>query len=339
MGLDILKKAHPSDLWKSYFTSSKHVAKFRKLFGEPDLIQVRKTFDSALQCYQWETKVLQRLNVTNNPKWLNQHAGYKNNKTLYPSGNHLKNTISVVAVTGQIIRVDKSLVDMSKMTGIAKGKTCVKDIHTGELKQISISELQDSKSFVGVAKNTVVVRDKQGNKYRISTQDPRYLTGELVQNRSKMCYAQDETGTEYWVKYSDTRLKWRELTWIRDCPHNTSQNQARKGLVSCRDQNGNTYRIAKTDPRFIDNVLVPCSRHMCIAVDAYGKEHWVYVKDKRLGSELVVKSVCPTNRSSQSIKNTINAIINGVKTRVKKDDPRIASGVAIPYSPRTLKST
>ena len=35
--------AHPSNLWSSYFTSSKHVRKFREEHGEPDIIQIRKT--------------------------------------------------------------------------------------------------------------------------------------------------------------------------------------------------------------------------------------------------------------------------------------------------------
>lgn len=333
------KKAHPSDLWKVYFTSSKHVAKFRKLFGEPDIVQVRKTFDNALKCYQWETKVLQRLNVTQNPKWLNKNAGYKNNKTLYPSGNHLQNTISVVAANGQIVRVEKSLVDMSIMSGIAKGKTCVKDIHTGEIKQIDKSDLHDNQSYVGVAKNTVVVRDNQGNKYRISTQDPRYLTGEMVQNRSKMCYAQDESGTEYWIKYSDTRLRWRELTWIRDCPYNTTQNQVREGLINCRDIHGNNYRLPKSDKRIVSGELIYWRTHMCIAVDKDNKSYWLPLKDNRIGVEYTVQSICPHNPQTDYLKGSIHVLIAGVKTRIKKDDPRIASGVAIPYSTRKAKSS
>lgn len=43
-GIQYNKKSNPSDLWSKYFTSSKHVAKFREIHGEPDLIEVRKMF-------------------------------------------------------------------------------------------------------------------------------------------------------------------------------------------------------------------------------------------------------------------------------------------------------
>lgn len=63
----------PSDLWTTYFTSSKHVAKFRKEHGEPDIIQVRKTFESRNMCQEYEMKVLRRLKVLTNDKWLNKN--------------------------------------------------------------------------------------------------------------------------------------------------------------------------------------------------------------------------------------------------------------------------
>ena len=36
------KGVHPSDLWVVYFTSSRHVKKFRDDHGEPDVIEIRK---------------------------------------------------------------------------------------------------------------------------------------------------------------------------------------------------------------------------------------------------------------------------------------------------------
>src|SRR5574343_18298 len=53
-GVRFAKNCHPSDLWKSYFTSSKHVKNFRIQFGEPDLISVRRTFTSIDTARKWE---------------------------------------------------------------------------------------------------------------------------------------------------------------------------------------------------------------------------------------------------------------------------------------------
>lgn len=66
------KNCNPSDLWVSYFTSSKEVAKIRIESGEPDIIQIRKTFKNPKTAQDWEYKVLTRLDVWNNNRMLNK---------------------------------------------------------------------------------------------------------------------------------------------------------------------------------------------------------------------------------------------------------------------------
>jgi len=67
------KNCSPNDLWKTYFTSSKHVKQFRKLNGEPDIIQVRKIFENENDCKIYEKKVLIKLNVLKKDKWINKN--------------------------------------------------------------------------------------------------------------------------------------------------------------------------------------------------------------------------------------------------------------------------
>ena len=71
-GLRYAKKCHPSDLWTTYFTSSKYVKQARQKYGEPSVIEIRKTFESVEQAQKWEHKVLRRMNVVNEEKWLNK---------------------------------------------------------------------------------------------------------------------------------------------------------------------------------------------------------------------------------------------------------------------------
>lgn len=71
-GVRYASNADPSDLWKSYFTSSKHVKAFREKHGEPDLIQVRKVFEDANKAREWESKFLKKVNVLSNDKFLNK---------------------------------------------------------------------------------------------------------------------------------------------------------------------------------------------------------------------------------------------------------------------------
>lgn len=74
-GVRFAKGCHPSEFWKKYFTSSKFVTEFRKDHGEPDIIQIRKTFKTHTEACLWEGKVLKRLNVVNDDKWLNKWSG------------------------------------------------------------------------------------------------------------------------------------------------------------------------------------------------------------------------------------------------------------------------
>jgi hypothetical protein len=87
------KKANPSNLWKTYFTSSKHVKNFREKYGDPDIIQIRKIFEASEQCREWEYKVLRRLKAKQKEKFLNKtnSKGISNEEMLllgkHPSQN------------------------------------------------------------------------------------------------------------------------------------------------------------------------------------------------------------------------------------------------------------
>ena len=70
-GVRYAKKANPSELWVSYFTSSPIVKRFVKEHGQPDIVQVRKVFTDRITAITWEQKVLRKVNIKNNEKWLN----------------------------------------------------------------------------------------------------------------------------------------------------------------------------------------------------------------------------------------------------------------------------
>lgn len=73
-GVRYSKKANPEDLWKTYFTSSKIVKEFIEANGNPDIIEIRKTFNSHIKAKNYEDKVLRRLKVNKSDKWLNIKA-------------------------------------------------------------------------------------------------------------------------------------------------------------------------------------------------------------------------------------------------------------------------
>jgi hypothetical protein len=71
-GVRYAKNCKPEELWVTYFTSSKYVKRYREEHGEPDVIQVRKTFSDPVAARTYERKVLVRLNVVSEDKWLNK---------------------------------------------------------------------------------------------------------------------------------------------------------------------------------------------------------------------------------------------------------------------------
>lgn len=60
-GVRYAKDCRPSDLWTEYFTSSDLVKDFREKNGEPQVVEVRRTFQSVKESQEWENKVLRRM--------------------------------------------------------------------------------------------------------------------------------------------------------------------------------------------------------------------------------------------------------------------------------------
>lgn len=72
-GVRYCKGCRPTDLWTKYFTSSNNVKLFRKKHGEPDVVQVRKTFADAESARLWEHRVLVRMGIKRDSRFLNSH--------------------------------------------------------------------------------------------------------------------------------------------------------------------------------------------------------------------------------------------------------------------------
>lgn len=70
-GVRYAKDCHPDELWKNYFTSSKHVKAFAAKHGAPDIIQIRRTFSSSDSARLWENKVLKRISAKHRKIFLN----------------------------------------------------------------------------------------------------------------------------------------------------------------------------------------------------------------------------------------------------------------------------
>ena len=71
-GVRYAKNCNTNDLWTTYFTSSKHVKEFVKIYGDPDIIKISKVFNTITEARIWENKILNKLNVLNRKDSLNK---------------------------------------------------------------------------------------------------------------------------------------------------------------------------------------------------------------------------------------------------------------------------
>lgn len=80
-GVRYSKNCHPTDLWKTYFTSSTAIRQLISLYGKEDfLVTIRKTFNSSQQARKWEHKLLRRINAAGRSDFLNK------NNSVCPTG-------------------------------------------------------------------------------------------------------------------------------------------------------------------------------------------------------------------------------------------------------------
>lgn len=137
------KNCNPKEFWVSYFTSSKYVEEFRKLHGEPDIIQIRKTFpNNPNSCKIWESKILEKLDVQHNIKFLNKKNGDNKWDTT--------GMISVKDSEGNFYSVNR--IDAKYLAG----------------------------ELIPVTRGLIVVKNKEGKTFQVSTNDEKYLSGELI---------------------------------------------------------------------------------------------------------------------------------------------------------------
>lgn len=195
-GVQYGTKANPNNLWRTYFTSSKEVKNFTNLNGNPDIIEIRKIFPDSKSAILWEQKVLRRLGVSFDDKFLNLVSSNTMNYVRLIKPN-LKN-ITNGYINGKIP------IEQDMPAGYWRGTTKFsKDANRGIKKSLE-SNRKKSKSMSGLIKSerhrqslSVAATKQQENmsfeeKQRISKlfsekysgeKNPRY--GCMVSNKQK----------------------------------------------------------------------------------------------------------------------------------------------------------
>lgn len=196
----------PSDLWQSYFTSSKYVKEFREQNGEPDIIKIHRTFSNKDSCVEFENQYLTTIDAKNNPLFINEHNGGKG----FDAG----------------------------------GKVCVKDCY-GNTFQVSTDEPKYiSGELSYIFSGNISVKDKNGNNFSVAKDDPRYLSGELIPINKNKIVVKDNENNIFSVTKDDPRYLSGELISIH------------KGKIIVKDKEGKCFKVSKEDPRYLSGELV-----------------------------------------------------------------------------------
>lgn len=121
-GVRYAKNCNPDDLWIKYFTSSKYVKEIRKLYGDPDIIEVRKIFDNKETALEWEYKVLRRMKVVVNEKWINRTAAPAQTvRDISGNKNPMKDPETAKKVANKL-----SILNKQKMSNMTKEEKSLK---------------------------------------------------------------------------------------------------------------------------------------------------------------------------------------------------------------------
>lgn len=91
----------------------------------------------------------------------------------------------------------------------------------------------------------VTVKDNEGNALKVSVNDPRYLSGELVGINTGFVAVKDNNGNTLRVPSDDSRYLSGELVGIA------------KGKALYKDKNGKCFLLCKDDIMIVDKELIP----------------------------------------------------------------------------------
>ena len=156
------------------------------------------------------------------------------------------------------------------------GKVIVKDKNNKIFQTDTNDPRYLSGELVGVAKGLITVKDSNGNFYQVEKDNPRVLSGELTPHLFGKVMVKNKENEKFLVEFNDPRYLSGELVGVA------------KGLVTVKDSNGKTFKTDINDPRYLSGELLHSNKGTIAAKDKEGNFFRVCRDDSRyLSGELV----------------------------------------------------
>jgi len=284
----------------------------KKDYDMKDYIIVFNYTDDEYLAYKNENEVINHIGLDN---LVNDNEGGKGGMSGHVTVKDKDGNMYYVSVndprykSGELIHmnVGRKLTAEAKKKFNRKGKTNSKEHN------IKIGEANKGK---------VAVKDKDGNVFKVSTDDERYKSGELLHNTKGNVVVKDKDGNIMSVSVEDLRYKSSELISIHT------------GKVVVKDKDGNTFQVSVKDPRFLDGTYISLHKGKITSIETKNKiseanKGNVVVKDKN-GDTFKVDKDDPRYKSGELVGHTKGKVAvkdkDGNTFQVDKDDPRYKSG-------------
>lgn len=300
------KGCHPNEFWVDYFTSSKHVADTVFLHGEPDVFQIRNIFYDFADCIAWENRVLTRLDVEKRSDFVNRRNG--------DSEYNLTNQICVTHKESNkriIISCDEFASNrhlyyhhsegMIHTTDSMGNKFYIRNTDpryiAGELKHSLQAGIQlvspDGRMFVVPREyehlypdhrrnleGTVFAKDSNGDIHRVSVDDPKFISGELIGLATNKVAVFDIHGNSYRIDVDEYYAN-KGTKYVTACT----------GTVLVRLPTGKCTRVRFDDPRYISGELKSVLIGLVTVIDPLtGIRTKTRPDDPRISSGELIKS-------------------------------------------------
>jgi len=286
--------------------TSKDIIQIVDIYGFSEYIH-KNNFDEKTMKFKKDDFILVQSKKENEFIFIDKEEYYKN-KELYKK-IHIKPYKKInVYING--IKRTISEKDYSKYTDIFLANEVIKVMDKEENESyisrhdprygVSLFNVQKGKKVDNdVNKGKVVVKDKEGNTFRVDINDPRYLSGELVVIASNTITVKDKNGNTFRVSIDDPRYLSGELVGIN------------KGKVVVKDKDNNTFIVDMDHPLYLSGELVHINKN---------RIPWNKGKTN-IYSEEVTAKIREKSKNKVVVKDA-----NGNTLKVDIDDPRYLSG-------------
>ena len=265
---------------------------------------------------------------------------YHSNKDLYKTT--LTDKVMARDKEGNILKLSKDDPKWlsGQLVGRSKGTVTALNTLTNQYEVISKEQYHSNKDlYKTTLTGKVIVKDRDGNIFKVSIDDPRYISGQLESNCKDKVMVKDKNGTILKVSKDHPKLlsgqyqitsSFKEKVTVKDKDGNKyfvptddprylsgQLVHINTGKTTFKDKDGNAFHSTRDDPRYLSGQIQGVSKGL------------IPVRDKD-GNFLKVSKDDPRYLSGQLVHNLKNTTIvrdkDGNKFRVLKDDPRIISG-------------